>query len=120
MATLGTINLGIVKSESSSKESNLIFQAIPYSDSDKAITLDLMGTTRTLTISGEKVDTPTNLVTFISNIETAQNGQQTGLTYTGDMISGITVFIQSFSWDYVSGDPNRISYTLTLYEGDNG
>lgn len=120
MATLGTINLGIVKNENSSKESNLILQGIPYSDSDEAVTLDLMGVTRILTINGEKVDTPTNLVTFIGNIESIQNGQQTGLIYSGDMISGITVLIQSFSWDYVSGDPNRITYTLTLYEGHNG
>jgi hypothetical protein len=92
---------------------------MPYSDSNAAFLIDLMGTSRTITITGEFVGTKSELQSQVSAIETIQNGQQTNSTYNGEIISGKSVQIQSFNWDYKEGDPSRVSYTLTLMEGSS-
>lgn len=117
MATLGTIDLGIVKTENSSKDSNLFHYPIPKQDSDSAFLVDRMGVSRTITITGEFVGTPAEIKANISAIESVQNGKQSGSTYNGELLTGRNTQIQSFSWDYVEGTPNRVSYSLTLMEG---
>jgi len=115
-ATLNSINLGIVKNESSTKDSNLFNMPMPYSDSSDAFLIDIMGTSRTINITGEVVGTKQELINFIINIEAIQNGQQSGSTYTGELITK-DVQIQTFNWDYQEGDVSRLHYTLNLIEG---
>jgi len=116
MATINSVDLGVVKTESSSKESNLFFFPMPYSDSDSAFLIDLMGTSRNINITGEFVGAPATIKSNIEAIEAIQNGQQGIVEYAGELITK-DVQIQTFSWDYKEGDPNRVSYTLTLVEG---
>jgi hypothetical protein len=118
MAQINSVDLGIIKSEESSKESNLFFFPMPYSDSQDAFLIDLMGTSRTITISGELHGTKSEIQTKIQNIEAIQNGQQEIVTYQGELIEK-SVQIQTFSWTYASGDVNRVIYNLTLLEGAN-
>lgn len=117
MATLDGENLGIVTSESSTKDSSLMFFPIPVSDSDEAFVVDLMGTSRTLSISGEWVSsTKSVLIGWKDAIEDLINGNQDYMTYSGELMTA-EVQIQTFTWDYVAGDTQRITYTLTLMEG---
>lgn len=116
MATINSVSLGVVQNENSSKESNLFFSPLPYSDSDDAILLDLMGTSRTITINGKFTGNKTALQTAVGNIESIQNGQQELVEYAGEIITK-NVQIQSFTWDYKEGSPNEVDYTLTLLEG---
>jgi hypothetical protein len=116
MATINSVSLGIVQSEESTKDSNLFTRPLPYSDSDDAILLDFMGTSRTITITGKFVDSKENIKTAIGNIEAIQNGRQSTVPYVGELITK-NVQIQSFSWSYVQGSPNEVNYTLTLIEG---
>lgn len=117
MATINSVDLGVVKIETSSKESNLFFQSLPYSDSTDAILLDLMGTQRTITLTGKFIESSIEtLKSKIEAIESIQNGNQSVVVYAGSLITK-NVEIQNFSWDYNEGSPNTVDYTLTLLEG---
>lgn len=118
MATIGGVDLGIVKRESQSKTSGLFNQPLPYSDSNEAIIMDLLGTTRTITVNGFKTGTLTELRTFIGNIEGIQNGKQPSVTFVSSIITASKqVLIKEFSWDWVEADVQRLTYSLTLIEG---
>jgi len=119
LATLNSTDLGTITRETQTKDSNLFFYPLPLSDSNEALLLDLMGTSRTITVEGYKISTTkATLTTFVTTIETLQNGEQSGVTYVGDFITtNKTVQVQTFTWDWVEADVNRIKYTLTLLQG---
>lgn len=82
--------------------------------------MDLMGTTRTVTINGSFTGTVAELRTYISNIETLQNGAQTALTLVSSWYtsySGTYFLIQDFVHTKTEADENRVGYTLTLLQG---
>jgi hypothetical protein len=118
MATIGGVDLGTVTSERSSKSSNLFQQALPRSDSDDAILLDLLGNVRTIIIEGYKTGVVADLRTFIQNIEALQNGAQDGMTFVSSWTnSNKTVLIDSFEHSKSEADESRVTYSLTLIEG---
>ena len=118
MATLDEKSLGDISSESSTKSSNLFQFPMPLSDSDKAILMDIFGTSRTITIEGLKTGELAALRTFVSDIETIQNGEQSGSTFVSSWTnSNKTVLIQDFTHTKVQADENKIGYNLTLIEG---
>lgn len=119
MATLGLVNLGHIQSETQTKTSNLFQQPIPGTDSQYSILIDIMGVSRTIDIDGIYEDAiVSNVASFITIMEGYCDGAQDGLAYVGDLITtSKNVFINSFSWNYVAADPNKISYTLQLIEG---
>ena len=117
-ATIGGVSLGIVNSESQTKSSGLFNQPLPFSDSDASLIMDLLGTSRTITISGVKTGTIADLRTFVTNIEAIQNGQQSGSTFVSSWTNvNKTCLIQEFTHDKVEADENRVTYTLSLIEG---
>ena len=117
-ASIGGKSLGNVLSESSSKSSNLFNQPIPFSDSDSALIMDLMGTNRTITITGVKTGTVASLRTFITDIEGLQNGSQSSLTFVSSWTNANkNVLIQDFTHDKIEADENKVSYTIILLEG---
>jgi len=119
-ATIGTKSLGDVQSEESTKSSGLFDMPMPLQDSDKTLIMDLMGTTRTITVNGSFTGTTSELRTFIGDIETLQNGEQTALTFVSSWYTGYsetTFLIQGFTHTKDSADENRVKYTLTLLEG---
>ncbi|KKL69884.1 hypothetical protein LCGC14_2110440 [marine sediment metagenome] len=119
MATLDGNDLGNVQTESQNKDSSLFNQPLPGSDSSTSILLDLFGVTRTINLDGIKSGTAAALNTFITAIEALIGGGQSGVTFVSSLstFANKTVFVSSFNWDYVKGDPNKISYSLSLTEG---
>ncbi|MCK4827668.1 hypothetical protein KA005_68710 [bacterium] len=118
MASIGGVDLGEVKTESHTKSSNLFNQPLPYSDSDAALIMDLMGTNRTITIMGVKTGTIAAQRTFIAAIEAKQNGAQSGMTFVSSWTNmSKTVLIQDFTHDKKGADESEVSYTLVLIEG---
>ena len=117
-ASIGGKSLGTIKTESSIKNSNLFNQPIPYSDSDAALIMDLMGTSRTITVSGVKNGAVAALRTFVTDIEGLQNGEQASLTFVSSWTNvNKNVLIQDFEHTKDEADENKINYTLTLIEG---
>lgn len=118
MTTIGGKDLGEVSSESSTKSSNLFNMPLPFSDSDAALIMDLMGMSRTITVAGKKTGTIAQMRTFITDIEGLQTGSQSGMTFVSSWTNvNKTVLIQDFTWDKSEGDESKLNYTLTLVEG---
>lgn len=118
MATLNGINLGAIE-EDSVKDSNLFNSAMPLSDSDEAFLIDIMGTTRTITLNGTYVAaTQADVLAWALSIEALQNGNQPGYSYVGEFdTTPKTVCIQSFHWKRVAGATNSVNWDMTLMEG---
>jgi len=117
-ATIGGKSLGNVKSESWGTNAGLFNQPLPYSASDSALIMDLMGTSRTITLSGTFTGTVAEMRTFITDIEGIMNGQQPGSTFVSSWTNvSKTVLIQDFNHEKAEGDENKVNYTITLLEG---
>ena len=117
-SSLGGKSLGDVSSEASTKSSNLFQFPMPLSDSDKAVLMDIFGTSRTITIEGKKTGEVAALRTFVTDIETIQNGEQSGSTFVSSWTgANKTVLIQDFTHTKLKADENEVSYTLVLEEG---
>jgi len=118
MASIDGQDLGTVSSESSTKSSNLFNQPLPFSDSDQALIMDLLGTSRLITVEGKKTGAAAVLRTFVENIETVQNGEQSGSTFVSSWTnSNKNVLIQDFTHTKTAADESKVAYTLTLLEG---
>lgn len=118
MATLNSIDLGDIQTEAQAKDSGLFNTPVPRSDSTNSLLTDIFGTGKTITLNGTYVGTVSQIRTFITAIETIQNGEQTVNTYSGGLMSDTkNVLVSTFNWDYVKADVNSLGYTLTLIEG---
>lgn len=116
--TLGGTDLGTITRETHTKDSGIFKFPLPRSDSSSALLVDLMGTSRVITLEGTYSDTTNNINTFISTIEGYIAGTQGGKTYVSNQTgSSYTVFIQDFTWTAEGGGVNKITYTLTLLQG---
>ena len=118
MASIGGVDLGTITSESSTKSSNLFNQPMPFSDSYETVLMDLLGTSRTITVEGVKTGVVSELRTFIEKIEAIQNGKQSGSTFVSSWTNNDkTVTIQDFTHTKAGADESRVTYSLTLIEG---
>ncbi len=118
MASIGGKDLGDVKSESSTKSSGLFNMPLPYSDSDAALIMDLMGTSRTITVDGVKTGVVADLRTFVTDIEGIMNGSQSGSTFVSSWTNvNKSVLISDFTHSKSEADESKISYTISLIEG---
>ncbi len=118
MTSIGGKDLGDVSSEQSTKSSNLFQFPMPLSDSDKAILMDIFGTSRNITVDGVKTGAVAALRTFVTDIEGLQNGAQVALTFVSSWTNvNKTVLIQDFTHTKIGADENKVGYTLTLVEG---
>lgn len=118
MASINSVDLGTVTSEESMKSSNLFNTPLPFSDSSEALIMDLMGTSRTITLTGVKTGAVADLRTFVNNIEAVQNGAQTGYTFVSSWTGASkTVLIQDFTHSKSYGNESEVSYTLVMIEG---
>jgi len=117
MATLGGIDLGDIQSEDQSKDSGLFQTPLPAADSDSAILIDIFGVFRTITVTGVITGVLATQTTFISSIEGIVNGSQSGSTFVSTTGNSYSVMVQNFSWTKAAADENKLSYTLTLFQG---
>jgi len=121
MATLGSVDLGVVVSEQPSTTSNLTVMVMPLSTSDSTQIFDISGVSRELTINGKLTGTSTSdLNTKIKAIDDLQNASQSGLTYnnSNSYLDGKKFYIQSFKPSISdTNGPLLCNYTLELVEG---
>ena len=118
MASIGTKDLGDVKSEIQTKSSGLFNQPLPFEDSDTSLIMDLLGTSRTITVEGVKTGAVAALRTFITDIEGLQNGAQSSLVFVSSWTNvNKNVLISDFTHTKIEADESEISYSLTLIEG---
>jgi hypothetical protein len=118
---------------------------MPVSDSNKKIAMDLMGTSRTITIDGiaSVGGGPTNLYNYINDIvgllnsptasratlisgTQGSNGGQVGWKYYPESLNRgrvsdiyITVYVTDASVTSEAGNPNSVRYTISLMEVDS-
>ena len=117
-ASIGSKSLVTVKTETSAKSAGLFNQPLPYSDSDAAMIMDLMGTSRTITLTGVKNGTVAQLRTFVTDIEGLMNGSQSSLTFVSSWTNvNKNVLIQDFEHTKNEADENKVDYVITLIEG---
>ena len=98
---------------------------IPTQGPETVVVLDMMGTKRTIIISGIVTGTVTQLDSFVNNLEGFMNSQQyilaaSGLTFTADRpaSTSITVIMKSFDWEYDAGIVNKLIWTMSLIMGN--
>lgn len=108
------------------KESQTWEILIPTENSNATVVIDLMGTKKTLMISGITTGTVTQIDSFINALEGFMNSQQyilaaSGLTFTSDRPVGtsLTVICKSFSWEYSAGIINKLEWTISLIQGNS-
>jgi hypothetical protein len=116
---LAGITLPGANSLRSTKDSQLFFQAMPGSDSDGALALDLFGAQRNMTISGKFTGTEAEATVFIGQIDALINGAQPG---TSTLTTGIgagtyLVYVQTITWTYMDGAPGFLEYDISLVQG---
>lgn len=117
-STLGGTDLGYVATEDNGKNANLFVQAIPITDSDRALVLDLFGVTRTINISGVVTGSTATLQAFITAMEAKIAANQSAITFVSSIhASSKSVRINNFRFTYGAGTPNILTYTLELIEG---
>ena len=133
-------------SEVVSKASGLMRIPFPTADSKYSILADLMGASRDIRIEGNctaddvtdlyryvrdlvSIET-VNAATLINGNQSNTGGSQTGYIYTpvisnvsgtgtltGTLQETLTVYVVDTNVTYEQGDPNKIKYSVTMYEG---
>ena len=121
MATIGTVTLPDVQSETQIKSTMLFQMPIPTEDSDKAIILDYFGMTTRITINGIVTGVDATHVTFINEIDSLMSGLQKGITFVSSK-PGVTdkiVYLERFQWSVNAADVSKINYSIDMIEGDS-
>ncbi len=110
-------DLGDVADEESNKDAGLFSIPVPLADSDESLVQDLFGTIREITVTGVKTGTIAELRTFVTNIETLEDGEQSVMVFISSWTnSNKNVFIKSFHHSKGAGDESKVNYTLNLIE----
>lgn len=112
-----TITFTNTQTETFTKSSNLLVFAMPGSDASGALIFDLLGVSNEITIAGVYTSSDGTVSDFTSDLDTLNNGAQAGDTYTPSSINrAVAVYVNDATWDWVAGEPNTITYRITLYE----
>lgn len=113
------------------KESPTAEFPIPTNDANATIVIDLLGTKRTITLTGSVQGTVVQINSFVKDMESFVNSQQfllsaSGLTFSfdfpytttpGDL--SYTVVMKSIDWEYDAGNPSQLNYTASLVQGNS-
>lgn len=113
--TLGGQTLYNIQSETSTKDANLFTMNIPGMDSDSTFSLDIMGASRSIVVEGICLSTDMTISSFISWLDGLVSAEQTAISYASDT-SGTSyyVLIDTVSWSRGPGEPNSITYRITM------
>ena len=120
--TYGTTDLGNVKNIRSSKNANLLTIPLPFSDQQQIG--DWLGTTWSITVSGEYSGDTTAINTFINSLNSEITGNQSvakqivldPFITSADNVKGN---INEFSWETPTTAPTYISYNIQFVIGAN-
>ena len=121
---LGSITLYGVDKESTTKDAQLFSMPLPRSDSSSSIAFDLMGTVRTVRITGKWVvgieGNAYTAITYAQALYALVAGTQNPISYSSDIYTpAINVIIQSVSASYDAGNPNCLMYDVAIMECAN-
>jgi hypothetical protein len=118
--TLDGIGLGKLQGISNELNGNIIPLPMPGDDSSGTETFDMLGVTRTISLSGVFVGTTAQIITAVNNLEALINGDQSasvplvvdefGETYQ------VKVASMSTNWE-VGGVSLRCQYRIMLIQG---
>jgi len=114
-------NFGTVQRESQRKVSSLTPMGMFGFDSDDTDVFDFGGTVRKISVTIAKIDTSTNLATFVTALNSLINGDQSPdegypIAYVSDLLGTIQVKIDSIDFEWNAGRPTLLVYTLSLIE----
>ena len=115
-------NLGHVNSESNDIETNMFTTGIPSSGSDAAVSSNVLGKVRTLSIKGVFEGEEADINVFIQQVEAWINESgfgnfQANKTYTDSFGNKYTVLASRFTWNRLDVSIGFIEYTLEMKEG---
>lgn len=121
--TWNTTN-NIITQEHAHKESNITVLPLPLSDSDETDVFDFGGVTKLIDFTCIRKDTPTNLATFITTLQSIVQGEQSPtqlypFLLTTDIQGAKKVKIVDTDWNYIGGDRNRIIYSIKFVESSD-
>jgi len=107
-----------VQREAVKKDANLVILPLPMSDASKTDVFDYMGVTKTIDVEGIYVGNNIGSIAgWIGSMSSLVDGQQTGpSTYVSTIIGSNVIKIWYFNYDWIQGDPNKVSYSLRMIE----
>jgi len=116
-STLNGQSIGTVNSEQFTKDAQLFQQAMPGSDSNSLISLDLFGASRTIDVKGRYTASNGNIQTFIVWLDSLVNGNQSVIPYYSEK-STVTynVLVNTVNWSGDEAGVNYVDYELNLLE----
>lgn len=114
-------DLGSIQEEFISKESYLTPIPLYLSDSGSTDVFDFGGCVRTITLTGIRADTVSNLQTFTGELMGLVTGAQEPPDFPKDYHSDslnatIRVKFLGVTYSYLAGDPLRIHYIIRMIE----
>ena len=147
-SSTNALTLYNIKSEVIKKSNSLIRVPFPMADSNDSIMADLLGASRDIIIegncsneditdlykyvrdfvsiktvnagtliTGDQSNTGTNQVGYVYT-PVVSNMSSTGIV-TGGALETIRIYVNDASISFVDGDPNKVKFNLTLYEGSS-
>lgn len=113
----GITSLGTITAEDSTKDAQLYSTPLPGSDSSGSLVLDVLGTTRSITLSGTFTTADGTVSTMIGELDALCNGAQTKRTFHSDKSgSGYGVFVNSVRWSGEESGLGFVKYEITMIE----
>jgi hypothetical protein len=115
---------GAIENETERKESNLDNMTLPFSDSDKLLSMDFTGSQRIITIRGSfQSNSDANIKTkadaFRNLIAPSGSGySQVAIRYVSEFLGTKYVKIVSLNTERQAGVPYYFTYTLEMIEAD--
>jgi len=126
MATLNTVDLGVVQSEEHNIEGGIDVQAMPGSPSSDADGFNFEGVLRTINVTGKYVAADNSaLESWINNWDNYTtpssgllNGEQLGVQYVSALFNSRSykVMVATFNYKANLSQPNTVTYAFTLKE----
>ena len=122
MATIEGIDLGNLQTEEVNQSAGVTQMALPDSKSSDAMLIPTTGPTVKISLSGIYTGNLTSLRAFISNladwITKGGDLNSQNLEFIGDLNPGpFSIRVTDGNWKWEAGDPNKISWSLSLLEG---
>ena len=121
--TLNGYSLYYIQKLRSLVQSRPTFMATPDAGVSHVYIGDYDGAMRTFSIEGVATDAAATLDAWIQNMEAIHTGQQyqsTGYTFRlerpGGSAVNVNVYVESFEWEYISGEVTQVRYSLQLHQ----
>lgn len=110
-------DMGTITNESVNKESNLFFTSLPRQDSSLSIALDIMGATKSITLTGKFTAADGTIATFITELQALVDGTQPTLTLVSSR-SGLStkVKVQTVDWSCTEAEFGIVNFSMVLVE----